>query len=55
MPAVAISLPMYAIFCSGVLGWLIYGIKIGSRPVTLWNVITLILALSDLVYKVRYG
>ncbi|MEK9194298.1 MAG: SemiSWEET transporter [Patescibacteria group bacterium] len=54
-PATAISLPMYAVFCLGVLGWLFYGILIGSLPVMVWNIITFMLALSVLLYKKIYG
>ena len=54
-PVDDISLPMYAILCSGVLGWVIYGILIKSRPIVVWNAITFLLALSVLVYKFIYG
>lgn len=54
-PADAISLPMYAILCSGVLGWVIYGILIKSRPIIVWNATTLLLAFFVLVYKFTYG
>ena len=40
----AISLGMYLAFGCGVLLWLVYGLKIGDRPVTIANSITLALA-----------
>lgn len=54
-PAKAISTPMYVILSTGTVGWLIYGIGIESRPVIWANTITLILSLSILFYKVKYG
>ena len=50
-----ISLSMYALFTLGVLLWLIYGILIVSWPVIIGNGITLVLALSVLVMKVKFG
>jgi MtN3 and saliva related transmembrane protein len=50
-----ISLPMYIIFTLGVLCWLIYGISLNSLPMILANSITLVLAVSILVLKIRYG
>jgi len=48
-----ISLCMYALFTAGVAGWLIYGLLTGSLPVILANAITLALATTILVLKVR--
>ena len=50
-----ICLSMYALFTVGVLLWLIYGILIVSWPVIIGNGITLVLALSVLVMKVKFG
>ena len=50
-----ISFGMFAIFCTGVLLWLIYGLLIHALPVTLANVVTLILARAILVLKMKYG
>ena len=50
-----ISLPMYVIFCCGVLCWLIYGILEVNYPVIAANAITLVLAGIVLGYKLRYG
>ena len=48
-----ISLGMYSAMTSGVLLWLIYGLLIGSWPLVAANVVTLSLAGSILVMKVR--
>ena len=50
-----ISLGMYAVFATGVALWLLYGIALGSWPITLANAVTLTLALAILVMKLRYG
>lgn len=50
----AISLAMYAVFSSGVALWLLYGLLVGSWPVVLANAVTLVLALSILLMKIRY-
>ena len=39
-----VSLPMYSFFSLGVLGWIIYGLKIASWPIVVANIITLLLA-----------
>ena len=49
-----VSLPMYSLFSAGVLGWIIYGFNIGSWPVLLANIITLLLACMVLVLKLRH-
>lgn len=51
----AISLSMYWVFVAGVLFWLIYGMQIGNWPMTIANAVTLVLAGSVLVMKLRYG
>ena len=50
----AISLGMYAVFSTGVALWLAYGIRVGSWPVLLANLVTLAFALSILYMKIRY-
>lgn len=50
-----ISLGMYCIFTFGISMWLIYGIGIGSLQITIANAITLILAVSILIMKIRYS
>lgn len=50
-----ISLSMYALFTLGVGLWMLYGIALGSWPIILANAITLALAGSVLVLKLRHG
>lgn len=50
-----ISLLMYSFFTAGVGLWLIYGIMLGAWPVIIANSITLILAGTVLVLKLRFG
>lgn len=49
-----ISLGMFAIFSTGVLLWLFYGIQIGSLPVIVANAVTLGLSLTILIFKIKY-
>lgn len=50
-----ISLRMYLLLCLGVASWLVYGLLIDSLSVVLANAVTLVLAASVLVMKIRYG
>ena len=50
-----ISLGMFSIFCTGVLMWAIYGLLLGAWPVVVANVVTLVLSMTILIFKVRYG
>ena len=50
-----ISLGMYSCFTLGVALWLVYGLSIGSLPVSIANCITLILALAILGMKLWFG
>jgi MtN3 and saliva related transmembrane protein len=50
-----ISLAMYSLFTTGVAMWLVYGIMIESWPILLANAVTLSLAATVLVYKIRLG
>ncbi len=47
-----ISLPMYALFTSGVALWLGYGLMIGSLPIIAANAVTLLLASVVLWLKI---
>lgn len=47
-----ISLVMYALFVTGVLFWLIYGILIWSLPIIFANILTLVLSASVLMLKI---
>jgi MtN3 and saliva related transmembrane protein len=49
-----ISLGMYSAFTSGVACWMIYGLLLGAWPIVVANVITLSLATTILVMKLRY-
>ncbi|MCM2295255.1 SemiSWEET transporter [Rhodoferax sp.] len=49
-----ISLGMYSAFTLGVALWLAYGLLLGAWPVVIANLITLALASTILVMKLRY-
>jgi MtN3 and saliva related transmembrane protein len=49
-----ISLGMFAIFSAGVFLWLLYGVQIGATPVVIANTVTLGLALTILIFKIKY-
>jgi MtN3 and saliva related transmembrane protein len=49
----SISLSMYSIFVFGVILWLVYGIILENVPIIIANIITLALAASILVMKIR--
>ncbi|MEI2678877.1 MAG: SemiSWEET transporter [Burkholderiaceae bacterium] len=48
-----ISLGMYASFTIGVALWLAYGVVLGAWPIVVANAITLVLAVSILLMKLR--
>jgi MtN3 and saliva related transmembrane protein len=50
-----ISLLMYTLFTLGVALWLAYGVLLGSWPIIIANGITLLLAGTVLVLKLRFG
>ncbi len=50
-----ISLGMYGAFTCGVALWLVYGMAMGSWPITVANAITLSLALAILRMKLVFG
>lgn len=49
-----LSLPMYVIFCAGVLLWGLYGFLTGSMPIIVANMLTFFLSLYILAMKVKY-
>ena len=49
-----VSLPMYSLFSAGVLGWIVYGVKIASWPIIVANIITLMLACVVLWLKLKH-
>jgi MtN3 and saliva related transmembrane protein len=50
-----ISVGMYSAFTLGIALWLVYGWLIEAWPVVIANVITLVLAGSILVMRLRFG
>ncbi len=50
-----ISLSMYSIFTIGITCWLVYGCYLESLPIILANSITLLLALTILILKIKLG
>jgi MtN3 and saliva related transmembrane protein len=50
-----ISLGMYSAFTLGIALWLVYGLLIEAWPVVIANVITLVLAASILIMRLRFG
>lgn len=49
-----ISLSMYSAFTLGVALWLVYGVLLNAWPIVIANAVTLALAASILVMKLRY-
>jgi MtN3 and saliva related transmembrane protein len=49
-----LSLGMFSLFCLGVLLWLVYGIIVRDIPVIAANLLTLMLASTLLVFKLRF-
>ncbi len=49
-----ISTGMFLLFSSGVLLWLLYGVALNAAPIIIANSITLVLALTIILLKVRY-
>jgi MtN3 and saliva related transmembrane protein len=50
-----ISLLMISLTSGGIFLWFLYGLYIGSLPVVMANFITLVLTLTVLILKIRYG
>jgi MtN3 and saliva related transmembrane protein len=49
-----ISLGMFSLFSAGVFLWMLYGIHIGAMPVIVSNAVTLVFALTILLFKLRF-
>ncbi len=49
-----ISMRMYLMLCTGILLWLIYGIRLHSIPIILANGVTLSLTLAILGLKIKH-
>lgn len=50
-----ISLGMYSVFTVGVAFWLGYGFVLGSLPMIVSNIVTLLLSATILALKLRHG
>jgi MtN3 and saliva related transmembrane protein len=50
-----ISLGMFMVFCTGIVLWLAYGLRVGAMPIIAANGVTLVLAGAILVAKLRFG
>ena len=50
-----VSLTTLIMFIIGVLSWIIYGYKISSTPIFIANLITLILNLLILIFKIYFS
>jgi MtN3 and saliva related transmembrane protein len=50
-----ISTGMFAIFSTGLVLWMVYGIYLQSFPIIISNVITLVLTIIILILKYRYA
>jgi len=50
-----VSLITLIMFLTGVLSWIIYGYKISSTPIFLANLITFILNLLILIFKINFS
>ena len=49
-----VSLVMLILFITGLLCWIIYGLKINSKPILVANIITFIFNFSILILKITY-
>ena len=52
--AASLSLGMFLFFTSGIILWLIYGIMINEYPIIVANLVTLVLAVMLIYFKLRY-
>ena len=50
-----VSLITLIMFLTGVLSWIIYGFKISSIPILIANIITFILNLLILIFKITFS
>jgi MtN3 and saliva related transmembrane protein len=50
-----ISLGMFGLMSLGVFMWLVYGLMLGDIPIIAANAVTLLLATSIVIAKVRFG
>jgi len=50
-----VSLITLIMFLTGVLSWIIYGYKISSTPILIANIITFVLNLLILIFKISFS
>ncbi len=50
-----VSLITLIMFLTGVLSWIIYGYKISSTPILIANIITFILNMLILIFKINFS
>ena len=50
-----LSLGMYLFYALGIFAWLVYGVLIRDLPLIASNGVTLVLSLTMLGFKLRYG
>ena len=50
-----VSLITLIMFLTGVLSWIIYGYKISSTPILMANIVTFILNLFILIFKISFA
>ena len=50
-----ISLWMFLIFTTGVVGWLVYGVLTDNLPIIFANIVTLFLAFKILAAKIKFN
>ena len=50
-----VSLITLIMFLTGVLSWIIYGYKISSTPILIANIITFVLNLLILIFKITFS
>ena len=50
-----VSLITLIMFLTGVLSWIIYGYKISSKPILIANIVTFILNLLILIFKIIFS
>ncbi len=53
--AADLSLSGILVFTAGITCWLVYGLLLGAAPIAIANGVTLVLELSILACKLRYG
>jgi MtN3 and saliva related transmembrane protein len=50
-----LSLTMLVTFLLGIGGWLVYGIRLGEPPIVVSNLVTIVLTLILIGFKIKFG